>query len=151
MAARTRQLHIEVECDAALIDDDDAIGERHGLGNIMRDEHGGEFLLAPDALQQKLHFDAGERVERAERLIQRQDLRMGDKRPRQRNTLLLAAGKHIRPLTRPIPQAHLIEDGKRLFLRRLAPGDAGQPHGNVIRDTLPRQETRLLKHHAGAA
>ncbi|MNT27483.1 hypothetical protein D3C72_1631160 [compost metagenome] len=117
----------------------------------MGDEDSGEFLLAPDALQQKLHFDAGKCIERAKRLIQRQDLRMGDKSARQRHALLLAAREHIGPFARPVLQAHLIENGKGLLLCRLSFGDAGQPHGHVIRDTLPRQKTRLLKHHTGAA
>ena len=51
----------------------DAVGQRHRLGHIMRDEQRRETLLPPDPLDQPLHGDAGQRVERAERLVEGQE------------------------------------------------------------------------------
>ena len=79
------------------VDDDDAVGERDRFGDVVRHQQRGEFLLAPDALQQALHGDAGERVERAERLVERENARPADQRAGERDALLLSAGKHGRP------------------------------------------------------
>ncbi|QTK81406.1 Hypothetical protein AT6N2_L0492 [Agrobacterium tumefaciens] len=151
MATWARQFYIEVERDAPFIDDNNAVCERNGLRDIVGDEDGCKFLLAPDAFQKKLHFDAGERIERTERLIQRQYLRMGDKGACQGHALLLAAGEDVGPFPCPVLQADLFKNGKRLLLRRFAFGDASQPNGNIACDPLPRQQARLLKHHAGSA
>ena len=50
--------------------------------------------------EQPLHRDPGQRIERAERLVEREEARMADQRARQRHALLLAAGQHRRPMRR---------------------------------------------------
>lgn len=91
MASGAFERDIEIERDLAMVDDDDAIGQCHGFRDIMGDQHGGKCLLQPDALEQLLHFDAGERIERAERFVQCQNIGMGDKRPGEGHALALAA------------------------------------------------------------
>ena len=91
------------------LDHDDAVGERDRLGDVVGDQDRGEALVEPDALQQLLHLDAGQRVERAERLVERQDLRLADQRAGQRHALLLAAGQHRRPLAGAIGEADLAQ------------------------------------------
>ena len=80
------------------------IGQRHRLvlavGDV--DEGDAELLLQP--LQLGAHLDAQERVERRQRLVEQQDLRLGDQRARERDALLLAARQLRRqPLRRSRP------------------------------------------------
>ena len=50
--------------------------------------------LLLDALELDLHLLAELLVERSERFVQEEDARVHHQRPRQRDTLLLAAGEH---------------------------------------------------------
>src|SRR3954447_10460464 len=65
-----RRIDRQVEADAAVLDHEDAVGERHRLRDVVGDEHGREPLQQPNALQEGLHVDAGQRVEGAERLVE---------------------------------------------------------------------------------
>ncbi|MNW02478.1 hypothetical protein D3C71_1982720 [compost metagenome] len=91
MSARAGERDRQVERNAAFIDDDDAVGKRHGLGHIVGDKYGGKVLLLPDALQELLHLDARQGVERAERLVECQDERVSDQGTGKRHALLLSA------------------------------------------------------------
>ena len=91
VAAGAFERDIEVERDLAVIDDDDAVGQRHGFGDVMGDQHGGECLLQPDAFEQLLHLDAGEGIEGAERFVEGEDIGMGDEGAGERDALALAA------------------------------------------------------------
>jgi hypothetical protein len=51
----------------------------------------GESLIEPYALQQPLHGDTGQRIERAQGLVECQDARLADQRASERHALLLAA------------------------------------------------------------
>jgi len=82
----------------------------------MRDQHGGEFLLEPDALQKLLHFDPGQRIERAKRLVENQDARLADERAGERHTLLLAAGQHQGPFIGAVGEADLPQNSERALL-----------------------------------
>jgi hypothetical protein len=87
-----------VECDAAIAQYENTVGKGDGLSDIVRDQHGGEFVFEPDALGQLVHFKPGQRVERAERLVQQQNARSRDECARKRYPLALAAGKHRGPI-----------------------------------------------------
>ena len=52
------------------------------------------------AFEQRLHLDAGQRVERAERLVEREKARAADERARERDALLLPAREHRRAIRR---------------------------------------------------
>lgn len=52
--------------DASAFHREHAVGKRHGLRDVMRDESGGEALVPPDPGQQRLHLDARQDIERAE-------------------------------------------------------------------------------------
>src|SRR6185436_7321581 len=45
--ARTRNVDGDVMLDPAVLDDKDAVGERHGLGDVVGHEDRGEALVAP--------------------------------------------------------------------------------------------------------
>ena len=79
--------------DAAVVHHDDQVGERHGFVLAVRDVNEGDAEILLQALQLGAHLDAQERVERGERLVEQQDLRVGDQRAGERHALLLAARK----------------------------------------------------------
>ena len=93
--------------DAAVLDDQHAIGQRDGFGDVVRHQDRGKALIVPDPLQQPLHRNPRQRIERAERLVERQHARMADQRARQRHALLLSAGQHRRPLRRACRRGRL--------------------------------------------
>ena len=54
--------------------DDDAVGEEHGLLDGVRDEQTGEVVLEEQVLEHQVEPGPGELVERAERLVEEEDL-----------------------------------------------------------------------------
>ena len=75
------------------IHDGDAIGNGQRDFLIVRDiqDRNAEFLL--QRLNLETHFLAQVGVEVVQRFVEQQQAGLGDQRPRQRDTLLLAAGK----------------------------------------------------------
>ncbi len=92
--SRARQVDEKISGNRAIAQQDYAVGECDRFDDVVGDEYGGETLAQPHAFQQLLHLDAGQRVERAERLVEREQTRPADQRARQRDALLLPAGKH---------------------------------------------------------
>ena len=68
-----------------------ARAEREGFAQIVRHHDYGEVGLVPDALHQHMNVGANARVERAERLVQKQDPGLAHKRLGKREALLHAA------------------------------------------------------------
>jgi hypothetical protein len=77
--------------DAPLMHHDHQIGQRHRFVLTMRDVDKGYAELALQPLQFLAHTAAQERVERRQRLVEQQNSRLGDKRSRQGNPLLLTS------------------------------------------------------------
>jgi len=100
-ATRARNVDIHIVRDAAILDDQDAVGQRDRLRYVMRHQDRGEGLIVPDPFQQPLHRNTRQGVERTERFVERQHAGPADQGPRQRDALLLSAGQHRRPL-RPL-------------------------------------------------
>ncbi|MNE66423.1 hypothetical protein D3C80_1619760 [compost metagenome] len=67
-----------------------------------------------------------------------------DQRARQCHTLFLAAGEGSRPLVRTVFEA----DGAQR-LTCVIPPVTFQPQPHVVDNRFPRQQARILKHHAG--
>ncbi len=80
------------------------IGEQHRLADAVSDEQHGLVRAHPQPLQLEIELVAGECVERAERLIHQQELRLLDQGPADRHALALAAGE--------LPGVALLEPGK---------------------------------------
>ena len=101
--------------------------------HIMRDEDGGLAELRAQAQKFLLQVESGDRIERAEWLVEEQNLRVGRQRPRHTDTLALTAGKLMRQPLREIlgGQTHAIEQFRhaRIDLARsaIAPGTATSP------------------------
>src|SRR6202041_2636857 len=87
----SRYVYHFVQCDAASLDQDDAICQTYGLGNVMGYEHGGKAPAPPNVLDELLHFDTRERVQRAKRFVQEQQVRIMNQSASQCNTLPLPA------------------------------------------------------------
>ena len=72
-------------------DDADPVRERRGVLEVVGDEHGGQ----PERLEQLAQLGADARprvrVERGERLVQQEDLRIACERSRERDALALSA------------------------------------------------------------
>ena len=62
-------MHLFVERNATL-NQKDAIGECNGLRHVVSHQERGKPLLAPDALDQLLHLDPRECIERTQRFVQ---------------------------------------------------------------------------------
>src|SRR5256884_2670922 len=145
VAARAR-LH-----DAPAFEDGDLVAELQGLVEIVTDEEDG----LPDPLLERqqlvLELAADERVERRERLVHEQDVRIGRERPREPDALLHAAGElaaiALGPLREPDERQLLVDDAPAL-LGRVAP--QLEPEADVVAHRPPRQQAELLEHHGDA-
>src|SRR5262249_21559518 len=79
--------------DPALVHDRDLVGERERLALIVGDVDGGEVEVALQPLELAAHAVAQLGVEIGKRLVEQKKLRLHHQRARQREALLLAAGK----------------------------------------------------------
>ena len=128
---------------------DDALREIDRLEHRMGDEHRGEAVLPPQRQQVVVEPVARDLVERRERLVHQQDLRMRHQRARDRDAHLHAAGEFARIGFLEALQAdqrqHL--GGARL---RLALADARerQRQHHVLQRVRPRHQGRVLEHEA---
>jgi len=71
--------------------EDDSIGQRERLDDVMRDEHDSHLGLGNDLVQQLLHAPARYGVEGAERLVHERDLRLIGEHAGDGNALLHSA------------------------------------------------------------
>src|SRR5436190_15765438 len=113
---RTRNIDVDVVRDDPIFDDQNAVGQRHGLRHIVSYQNRCKALIVPDPLEQPLHRYAGQGIERAERLIEGQNTRMAHQRSRQRHALPLSAGQNCRPLPPLVVKTDL---DQRVFCPRL--------------------------------
>src|SRR5882724_5685478 len=70
---------------------DDAVRQRQGLAEVMRHEQNRLLFALPDSKQNVVHIDLGVGIERTERLIHQQNLRLDDQRSHQRSALTHSA------------------------------------------------------------
>src|SRR5215218_6434229 len=77
--------------DLSVVDHDDLLGDVHGLLLVVGDEDRRHVDLVVEAAEPRAQLLADLCVERAERLVQQQDLRLDRKRPGERHPLALAA------------------------------------------------------------
>ena len=117
-----------------LVHHDHEVGQRHRLFLAMGDVDEGDAELGLQALQLRAHLDAQERVERRERLVEQQDLRLGDQGARQRDALLLPAGELRRQAVRAALHATRARAARARLRMALGLGDAAhlQAEGDVV-------------------
>ena len=83
----------------------------------MRDKKNGRPVCAPERRDQLLGLETGERIERRERLVEQQQLRLAHQGAGKRRALGFATGQRQRPSLEAMPQANFGQGGNRLLLR----------------------------------
>ncbi len=138
--------------DAPAVHHRDAVGHGERLFLVVRHVDRRDADLALQPLQLDLHVVAQLLVERAERLVEQEHGRPGDERARERDPLLLAAGKLARIALAVAGELH---ERERLGD---APPDLRPLHAlhaeaerHVLRDGAVREQRVVLEHHADAA
>jgi hypothetical protein len=138
--------------DLAVIEHRDAIGHRQSFALVMGDEDEGDAELLLQRLQLLLHLLPELQVERAERLVEEQHLRVVHQGAGKRHALALAAGKLRRAA--PLIAAEL-DHGERGLGFRLALflGNAldHEAVGDVLADRHMREEGVVLEHRVDVA
>ena len=74
----------------------DVVGNLEGFLLVVGNEDGGHVQLALDLAQRAAQLDADLGIQRAQRLVQQQNVRLDGQGARQGDALLLAAGKLAR-------------------------------------------------------
>ncbi len=142
---RSRQRHLEIEVDDAVAQHDHAIGEHDGFVDVVRDQERREPLLLPEPLDQPLHADARERVQRPEWFVEEQEIRLRKQGAREGDALLFAAREGSRKVLGVVAESHVLEQRKGVGRSLLA-----EPEQDVVERALPGQEAVILKNHADA-
>ena len=118
----------------------------------VRHEQDGLAAFAPDPQHFEVHLFAGQRIERAERLVHQDQFWIVDEGARDRGALLHAAGQLLRIFVFVAGEPDQIEQiagaGPR-GLHRQADDFGRQQH--VVQNGSPFQQQRLLEHHADIA
>jgi len=99
--------------DVPLVHHDHQIGQCHSLVLAMRDVDKGDAEIPLQPLQLLPHAHAQKRIERRKRLVEQKDTRLGDQRARQRDPLLLAAGKLRRQPISEVPICTRLRNSRR--------------------------------------
>jgi hypothetical protein len=102
--------------DFAVVHDADAARQSHGLLLIVGHDHEGHAELILQADQLELRVLAQFLVERAQGLVEQQQLGPLDQRTRQRHALTLAARQLVRLALGEIAQFHQVEHGGHALL-----------------------------------
>ena len=99
----------------------------------MGDEKHGRPVGAPERRDQLLGLETGEGIERRERLVEQQQLRLAHQGAGQGCALGFAAGQRQGPSLEAMPQANLGQGGNRLLPRV----SRAQPERHIGPDALP--------------
>ena len=85
------------------------VGDLHRFFLVVGDEHRRDVHLVVQSPQPRAQLLAHLRVERAERLVEQQHLRLHRERPRQRHALALSAGQLRRQTVGELLDVHELE------------------------------------------
>ena len=107
----------------------------------MRDQQDRAAVPLPQLTDQSLRLRPGQRVERAERLVEQQQIRLSHQRPGQRHALRLAAGKRFRPDTGVLVEPDL----RQVFRGQFAILTTRQAENHVAPHAFPRHQPRRLE------
>ena len=134
------------------LEDRDPVAEPQGLVEVVRYE---QDRLAHALLQRAqlvLQLAADQRIERRERLVHEQDLRVGRECARETDALLHAAGELVAVMIGPLRQPNelelLVDDATALGSRFAAQLEA---EADVLANGAPWQQAELLEDHRDAA
>ena len=139
--------------DLALAHDDDAVGDLEGLLLVVRHEHAGDVDLVVQAAEPLAQLLAHLGVERAERLVEQQHLRLGRERARERDALALAARELRRHRVLVALELH---QAQQLHARGRGSRPSGRlrtrrPKRDVVEHRHVPEERVVLEHEADVA
>ena len=118
------------------------------MGHV--DERDADILL--DLLQLDLHLLAKLQVERPQRLVQQQDLRLVHDRAGEGHALALAAGELVRAaMAQAFEPDHLQRSQHAPFSGRFRDSLYAQPVADVVGHRHVRKERVVLEHGVGVA
>ena len=82
-------LHAMLERDVAFAHHQNAIGKRNGFVDVMGDQQNAGPMGGDQLAHQFVHANAGQRIERSERLVEQQHFGFLHQRPRQCPALII--------------------------------------------------------------
>ena len=128
------------------------VGECDRLLQVVGDEQHGLAVAGPQLEQQVAHDLPGLGVERPERLVHQQDVRIADQHLGKADALPLAARELVGIAVAERGKPDALEPGLR-SLEGLGPGDTSdlEADGDVVARRLPRHDRVLLEKVAGVA
>ena len=125
--------------EPAVVDDRDLVGDLHRLVLVVRDEDGRHVDDVVELAKPLAELGADARVERAERLVEEEHLRLGRERASEAHALTLAAGELRRVA---VPEVLELDEVQELVdalgdlglrpLAHLQPERDVVPHGHVL-------------------
>ena len=138
--------------DPGVVHHRDGVGDLHRLLLIVRHQDGGHALLVVQPPQPAPELGPHVGIERAERLVEQQHLRLDRQRPGQGHALTLPARELVGPLLGPLREP---DQGQQLLdagahLGRLALADL-EAEGHVVEHGHVRERGVVLEHEADAA
>lgn len=138
--------------DPALVDDRDAIRERHRLALVVRNVHKRDTDPIVNRVEFEKHVLTELEVKRRERLVQEEHLRTVHERPRDRDTLLLSARELVRILPRVFGELDHLQDRVDLLLDLLLVDLRElQRERDIVPDRHRREERVVLEDRMDAA
>ncbi len=149
--ARTRQIHAEFLLHPTRIrrEQHHAVSEAGGLAHVVGHEHDRLLALLPDTLDVAVELLAREGVERGERLVHQQHLRVRRHGAGKRDALLHAAGELMNVRGAKALQSDQLQVVHRHLapLGVLQPGLELQSEQQVVHHVEPREQRVFLEHH----
>ena len=126
---------------AAVRYDDDLVGQERGLLGVMGDQHGGQAGVVLQSAELPPQLPSNRRVERRERLVEKEELRRPAQGLRQRHPLALATGDLVREAVLQPVEVKVVEPvrgparcgalGEEELLPHGEMGVEGEPLGHV--------------------
>ena len=120
-----------------MVDDGQAVGHLHGLLLVVGDQHGGHVQRVVQVAQPAAQLRAHLGVERAEGLVEQEDLGLDGERPGERHALALAAGELRGVALGQVGQADQLE---QLVDPRLDLGLGAAPDLEAEGDVAPHRQ-----------
>ena len=138
--------------DAAVVHDDDLVGQRHGLDLVVGDVDAGDAKAFVQALNLGAHLGAQFCVKVGQRFVEQEHFGAAHNRAAHGDTLALAAGQVGRAAFQIIGQAKDAADffhrGRDVFLAFFADFQA---KGDVVGNVQVRVKRVVLEHHRHVA
>ena len=138
--------------DPAVLDDDQPVGQHHGVQRVVRDQDGDGLELGQVAPELGADLQAGAGVQGGQRLVEEQQPGAGGQGAGEGDALGLAAGQPARLGAGVVGEAHAVQPlgGLRAGLR-LGRAVAARAEGHVVQGGEVREEQVVLEDDADRA